>query len=464
MHTLLAAVLAAAPAFIEPWGLALEAKDGKLVVAAVRPGSPAETAKVTAGAQLFRIADPQPRRPGAMGTLDADALADVTATLREKGVTQLVLAVSENGSVKNLALNASPFKFKSGEELKKLSPTESARYYAEVSQQMYANRPRSNFSAVYFEPERVPFTLWLDPATGKLTHASRGGATGTYFYAHERVHFTCPGTPLEQLKVKTADVASPAFFDIGNGTIQGYSKELAFPVLKLGSVEKCPGKPLVIPVELEVTCKGAAPVQGREKLRVAVKCEKPPQYTQEVFAALPAWVNPNTVGEGTPTVDIRPPFDRGGGPVANSISMVVFDAAGKEVARLKDVWVRKGDERMDAWEQKTLPVPKAPGKYTVRNEGRFADGSTLLGGKTALIVQTKAEWDKEMAEFEAGSRAFFALQERIKTSGIDLCDLKKALPWVKAQPEVESVAEHEQGQWSYLLKSGRPVAVHCHRD
>ncbi len=68
MGALTLLLLTVVPLEIEPWGLTLAARGEVLEVTAVKAGGPA----AHVGSQLARILVPLPRRPKAIGQLDAD--------------------------------------------------------------------------------------------------------------------------------------------------------------------------------------------------------------------------------------------------------------------------------------------------------------------------------------------------------------------------------------------------------
>lgn len=153
---------------------------------------------------------------------------------------------------------------------------------------------------------------------------------------------------------------------------------------------------------------------------------------------------------------------RRSGPIPRSVNVLVTDAQGKEVQALRDAWRSEGAQSTDAWNPVQVPAPRTAGAYGVVFEAMWPDGSTSRSTRTGVQVKTKAQAELEDSEFRAGSAALMAVLGRAKTQGIDWCDTQKAMAWLRAQPEVQSVTPGEGGYSYQVRKNPSGVLVHCH--
>jgi hypothetical protein len=465
MHTLLAvtAIVAAAP-FIEPWGLSLEAKDGVVKIAAVRPDSTAARNKLEPGMRLLRVLSTAPKPNRVVGTLEAEDLNDVVAALREPGLTAMIIEIPASGSSEGYRRldTEKPFVFKKEDELKKMTPNEMSVYYWQMSAATTPRWSPYRVPVVRFDDDRLTRELVLDEKTKQPVGMTNGSVTGDAVYAQERLHFSCDNSPAVEAKLSGPSFAQPVVVDLKPMKIHGSSTEVSFPLAKLSQVTSCPSTPLVVPISLELKCEKGEPVRGRERMRLSVKCGKGEGHAMPLFSSREPTVMNALVRVGTSHFQVRPPFDRSGNtPV--ELGVVIVDAAEKEVVRVDKLWKGDGRSRTDDWPEMKVPVPKAAGTYSLRYEGRFADGSPARSAATQVTVQTLEEEQAQIAAFKKNFETMESLKKRMEAAGVDLCNIKLATKWLKRQPEVESVWDGDGVNYSYILK-GLPIpyAVHCH--
>jgi hypothetical protein len=465
MHTLLAvtAIVAAAP-FIEPWGLSLEAKDGVVKIAAVRPDSTAARNKLEPGMRLLRVLSTAPKPNPVAGTLEAEDLNDVVAALREPGLTAVIIEIPASGSSEGYRRldTEKPFVFKKADELKKMNPNEMAVYYGQLS---VATAPRwspSRVPVVRFDGDRLTRELVLDEKTKQPVGMTNGSVTGDAVYAQERLHFRCDNSPAVEAKLSGPSFAQPVVVDLRPMKIHGASTEVSFPLARLSQVTSCPSTPLVVPISLELKCEQGEPTRGRERIRLTVKCGKGEGFVMPLFSSRPPTVMNALVPVGTSHFQVRAPFDRSGNtPV--ELGVVIIDAAQKEVVRANALWKGDGKSGTDDWPEMKVPVPKAAGTYSLRYEGRFADGSPARSVPAQVTVQSPADEKAMHDQIQKNWDAMEALKKRMEQAGVDLCNVKVATKWLKRQPEVESVWDGDGEGYSYILKTApTPHMVHCH--
>ncbi len=438
MTSLLAVAALAATPFIEPWGLSLEAKDGVVIISAVRPGSIAAGAKVVAGTRLVRIASTTPAISGVVGTLEAEDLPSAVAALSAVGLTAAVLEVPGRRFENLRFLDVTP---------------------PRIAQEAVFRASR--VQSVAFDVGRLSRVVYLDPKSKAPLGVTAGTTSGSTVYARERLEFSCGASGAQRATLRGPSLATPQVVDLTSTKLHGGSVEVYVPLAKLAALTACPAQPLIIPMELELQCFEGLPVLGRERWRLSVKCERPTELVADAFEVTKPVVMKSTVTVGTPRLEVRPPrADGDSAPI--SAGVVLIDAAGKEVLRADALWQRQ--PRVPAeWKQLEIAAPRAPGEYALHYEAAFADGSKARSSAAQVTVITA---EQDAAQDQAIRDRFAAherLTQRLKDAKIDLCDARVAIPWLRKQPEVESVWDGDGTDYSFQVKNfPAPMLVHCH--
>lgn len=455
---LLALALSASPT-LEPWGLSLDAKQDRLVVASVRAGSPAERAKLAKGTVLLRIVEPVPTREQAYGTLDGDSLAVAVKTLEAVTADRLVVEVAAGDDEAVRVLERAPFQPKSGAELKAMTPMEQARYYAEMSQRMRPGPSRS--PGVSFRREATEARAWFDRATHELFGTARAEAGGAWLFARVSLRYSCVGSRAVKATLRGAGLPEPVVVDLVPEKLEGGVRDVLVPVATLASASACPARPLEQRVELELACEQGPPVLGREKVRLVATCGQAPLGAGRPFNRTEPLVETTTLTEGASHVEVRPPFFQSDSVFPKGLDVLLLDEHGATLQTAKDAWRGRNT---DAWKPVKLPAPRTAGSYRVVLEARWADGSVSRSATAPVNVVTKAEADASRARFMGAVSAFEAVQKRMEAEHRSPCD-PKTRAWLAKQPEVLDVrpSPGDPDSYSYLVKdfpSG--ILVHCH--
>lgn len=454
-HLVLAAALAAGPTLIEPWGFSLEAKGDALVLAAVRPGSPADLAQLAPGTSLKRIVGPRPSRAQAIGTLDGRGLGDVRATLAESSAAELTLDVETHGA-RSLVVLERPA---AATRAAPATPAEAqmAALLGATDRMNQHSRLLSRDVGVYFADPLPGTAAWVDPAKHVLRAVVNGGATGRWVYVHRGLRYACPGQP-RGLTVRVAGLPEPLVFTTPaapSGVL-----EVLLPAARLGDVEQCPRSPLSQRLDFELKCDQAPPLLDRDTLRLDVKCAVPPPGTWPGFTGVAANVSPETLVEGTTRARVGPWRDQGTGPQPKQVDVLVLDPQGHAVHTLRGAWLSQTPPGQ--WEDVELPASLAPGSYAIALEATWADGSTSRGPRTSLEVLSRADAANQAKTTLAALEATTAVRARLRSAGLDRCDTARALPWLRAQPEVAFVGDDQGGSYTYRIKKApNSLFVEC---
>ncbi|MGV3620787.1 MAG: PDZ domain-containing protein [Archangium sp.] len=448
----LLALLSASPEFIEPWGFSLGTRDDAVVIASVRPDSPAAVAKLNVGDVLLRVRSPKPP-PEARGTLDEAALLPVTKFLGS--LKDEVLLIDLAGESSSRGLRRSVFKMKSGDELKKLTPMEMSLYFGQLNNKGLP--PSTSVPGIDFGPQRGKVTAWVDPKSKRLVAVNAGGATGEQLWGTFAASYRCIGVKAHTLTVTGEALRTPVYVDLKPDKLQGGAHEVVVPLATLEAVTKCPKTPLVTTLELTLTCEDGSTVEGRERPVLEVKCERPEAYEPPVFTAWQPFTS-ERVTEGTPTFGVNPMNTSGPKPTRVDVLVLRGDDV---VASLPNAWTAK---EAAEFKRVNVPAPKKPGAYEVVFEATWSDGSKSRSERAPLQVLTRAEAKASADAISAGSLAMSAVQARMKEERVDICDTKAAMAWLKKQPEVDKVTEiRDTGDYQFTVKGwSMPNLVHCH--
>jgi hypothetical protein len=291
--------------------------------------------------------------------------------------------------------------------------------------------------------------------------AGEGGASGAWLYFDERIEFACAGSAAQAVTLRGVDLPEPVVVDLGKSRAETGSHRVTIPIARVADVEKCPSAPRDTVVELELKCGNGDQIKGREHIRFEVFCSTP-SPAHEVFAGEKPTPLPETLTEGAGELHILAP-SRSHNVMPIVIGAVITDAMGREVVRAADLWKLNAEGRADGWAQATVPAPPRAGRYDVRLEGRFADGSTVLSASAPITVRTVEEASEAQQAAARDSANFFAVQDRIRDQHVDLCDIQAASAWLRAQPEVAWVSDEDEvfGSYTYEVRPNRDVLVSC---
>lgn len=447
----LLSVLTASPEFIEPWGLSLGTRDDAVVIASVRPDSPAARAKLKVGDVLLRLRSPKPDA-AVLGTLDEAALLPVSKFLGEVKTEVLILDVG--GETGSRALRRTEFRPRSGDELKKLTPMEQSLYFAELGSK--GTPPSTQVAGIDFGPQRAKVTAWVDPQTKRLLAVNAGGATGEHLWGMFGASYRCLGSKAHTITVKGEAMRTPVYVDLKPDKLQGGAHEVQVPLATLDAVTKCPAKPLVTTLDLTLTCEDGSTIEGREKPLLEVKCEKPEGYQPPVFNVWQPFTA-ERVTEGVATFAVNP--FASSGPQPTRVDVLVMN--GKDVVtQLPNAWTAK--EAAD-FKRAAVPAPKKPGEYTVLYEATWSDGTKSRSEPAKLTVLTKADAARSTEAATTGMFTIRTVLDRMKSERVEVCDAKAAMPWLRQQSEVDQVRPAAKGNgYSFTVKGWHmPHLVHC---
>lgn len=435
-----ALLLAASPQVFEDWGFTLDVSGRDIVVTQVRENSPADSGLLQPGSKLVRIVRPAPTRPRAMGALSASAFDDVVAALREVQDDELLLQVRFG---------------KSGDEklLRKGPPGVRTR-----------RRPEQRTGVLLRLPAaETPLKVRVDPATHRVASVERGDATGEWAWVRTSVGYACRDARAQRLTVRNTAGGPEGTLDVSRYGTHGGQQDVSFPVARLKELTGCPAEPVEARFELEVTCANGTQEKGADVLLLAVRCAPADRSAFEslVFDATVPRLSDRTLRAGAPSVQVRHPMVRV--PVRpRTLRAVVAAHPGGSEDRTDVLWSDPGDGEEESPEL-AVPAPRAPGRYQVRLEAEWPDGSTSRSAPADLTVLSAGEAEAKDRDFREGSKNFFALDARVRKEGIDLCDKRRAVPWLRAQPEVERVDDPGGESYSYVVKKNpAPALVHCH--
>lgn len=448
----LTTLLTASPEFIEPWGLSLGTRDDAVVIASVRPDSPASRANLKVGDVVLRVRSPKPDG-AALGTLDEASLLAVSSFLGS--VKGEVLILDVGGETSSRALRRTEFKPKTSEELKKLTPMEMSLYFAELGNK--GRPPSTSVPGIDFGPQRAKVTAWVDPQSKRLLAVNAGGATGDRVWGMFGASYRCVGSKAHTITVKGEALRTPVYVDLKPDKLQGGAHEVQVPLAALDVVTKCPKTPVVTTLELTLTCEDGSTVEGREKPLLEVKCEKPDGYQPAVFSMWQPFTE-ERVTEGVATFPVNP-FTTSG-PQPTRVDVLVMN--GKDVVtQLPNAWTAKETAE---FKRAAVPAPKKPGTYSVVYEATWSDETRSRSEPATLTVSSKADAKRSMDAVAAGTVTMSTVQARMKDEGVDMCDSKVAMPWLRKQPEVDDVRAAPKGDgYSFTVKGwASPHLVHCH--
>ena len=447
----LTSLLSASPEFIEPWGLSLGTRDDAVVIASVRPDSPASRAKLKVGDVLLRIRSPKPEG-AVLGTLDEASL--IAASTFLGNVKNEVLIIDIGGETSPRALRRTEFKPKTAEELKKLTPMEMSLYFGELGNK--GMPPSTSVPGIDFGPQRAKVTAWVDPQSHRLLAVNAGGATGDRVWGMFGASYRCVGSKAHTVTVKGEALRTPVYVDLKPDKLQGGAHEVQVPLAALDVVTKCPAAPVVTTLDLTLTCEDGTTVEGREKPLLEVKCEKPDGYQPPVFTVWQPF-NEEQVTEGVSTFAVNP-FTTSG-PQPTRVDVLVMN--GKDVVtQLPNAWTAK--EAVE-FKRAAVPAPKKPGEYSVLYEATWSDGTKSRSEPAKLTVLSKADAKRSSEAMSEGALLISTVQARMKEQGVGMCDLKAAVPWLRKQPEVDVVRESPKNAGYSFTVKGRasPHLVHC---